>query len=197
MRCGAKPIDGRNRLSLYINKADDVIEDGILNFWEKPSVQKNKLMRRFETWGKEFHIRFSMKVWKPPGPANDTYGQVAKWPPVNHLNLLRFTSDLENYLPGVFLTKKGKTKIAMRVYIQKTMKDINLELYEHHNIALVHKEGIFYCYLDGVEAWKYKWKLEIGDLESKDVNWYLSDPYWNSAGAAAEITDLFISGGKM
>ena len=81
----------------------------------------------------------------------------------------------------------------MRVYIQKTHKDINLELYEHYNIALVHKEGIFHCYLDGVEVWK----LETGDLESKDVNWYLSDPYWNSAGAAAEITDLFISGGKM
>ena len=47
--------------------------------------------------------------------------------------------------------------------------------------------------LDGVEVWK----LETGDLESKDVNWYLSDPYWSSAGAAAEITDLFISGGKM
>ena len=82
MRCGASPTDGRNRLSLYLIKADDVIGDGILNFWEKPSVQKNKLMRRFETWGKEFHIRFSMKVWKPPGPAKDKYGTWHKWPQV-------------------------------------------------------------------------------------------------------------------
>ena len=82
MRCGARPIDGRNRLSLYLNKADDVIGDGILNFWEKPSVEKNKLMRRFETWGKEFYIRFSMKVWNPPGPAKDKYGKWRKWPPI-------------------------------------------------------------------------------------------------------------------
>ena len=112
---------------------------------------------------------------------------------------MRFTSDLENYLPGVFLTRKGldkkkqKTKVAMRVYIQKTRKDINLELYKHYSIALVYREGIFYCFLDGVEVWKF----QTGDLESEDVNWYLSDPYYNSAGAAAEISDFFISGGKM
>ena len=44
MRCGASPTDGRNRLSLYLIKADDVIGDGILNFWEKPFVQKKNFL---------------------------------------------------------------------------------------------------------------------------------------------------------
>ena len=104
LRCGASPTDGRNRLSLYLIKADDVIGDGILSFWEKPNVQKNKLMRRFETWGKEFRIRFSLKVWRPPGPAKDKNDKWHKWPEVkNGVNILQSihkccpNTDLSNF----------------------------------------------------------------------------------------------------
>lgn len=127
-------------------------------------------MRTFDTWGPDFNIKLDLKVLqKPPG-----------W----H-NIIHLTTGEDNVMPGARIpglwinsnTRGTYLYVSVTFTEEKNDKKYWIDLDKWYKIELNKENGDFSFLVNS----NVKWKIDAGEVEFKNVKWYQSDRWFNSA----------------
>ena len=118
--------------------------------------------------------------------------KIAEVPKHDHHNILHLTTgedccEAGTRIPGVWLKyNNGKPYLhaAMAMTRSQIYQNIALEMNTHYFIELAQAEGFFTVKINHEQVWQ----LKSGSATFQNVKYYLSDPYWPSAGKVAILS---------
>jgi len=160
-----------------IQKGESLHEGGCLEYSKETGVERGNLNRTFSNFGPDFTITFDMRITEVPVDFHN----------ILHLTYGRDCCEAGTRIPGVWLnSSNGKpylhAAIAMTRYF--TTQNFALEMNKQYFIELVQAEGFFTVKINHEQVWQ----LNSGSATFQNVNYYLSDPWYPSAGEVAVLS---------
>ena len=142
-------------------------------------------MNIFDTWGPNFHIKFEFKLLKPQGLGT-------LWRNIMHLTTGENCCKIGSVIPGVWLLSNS-TGTYFSVYLaltenKESWTGLKLDINKWYKIELHKRTDIFSLIVNG----KYLWSVESGNTEFKNVKWFQSDKWYQSAASEGDVSDNVI-----